>query len=111
VGKSTNSQILGHMVEQSAPLAVVTNCTRFMVINNIGPTVRGEETFDFSNLVTGTEIPGEMLTESPLGLLIGVTVFGLHKRGLSLRANFGLLAHATTTSVLRGFLSERFGSE
>jgi len=83
-----------------------------MVVNNRGPNVRGEENIEFSDLVNGTDIPGEMLTESPLGLLLGLTVFALHRRGLSLRASYGgLLEHATTVSLLRSFLADRFGSE
>jgi hypothetical protein len=82
-----------------------------MVINHTGVTTRGEKALEFSDLVSGTDVPGEKLTESPLGLLLGVTVFALHKRGISLRAACGLITHATTTSVLQNFLAPHYGSE
>lgn len=105
-------QLLEKMFKTEASISVITNCNRFLVINASAPTKHADDNlFEFSDLVFAEDRPTPLLVNSPLGLLLGISVLATHQRGLSLRSGYELITAATTLSVFRTLMTEHFPCE
>lgn len=94
------------MLDMDCNFAVLTNCEHWVVVKGYEDEMRGT-VVQFSSLVNVADKPLLHPSQSPLGLLLGLAVHALNKRGVDLNRRQPFSPPATL--IFDNLVTEHFG--